>query len=85
VIDQDELRQAFLGLAIEVPAPYELAGVSFHGFSSPLSWVAFLADNPEIETPLACEGWGATPFEALQALRSHMREEHPEQFGAIRP
>jgi hypothetical protein len=83
MIDQDELRQAFLALAVEVPEPHELAGVTFHGFASPLPWVAFL--SAENDAALACEGWGATPFDALAALRRHMREEHPEEFGAIRP
>jgi hypothetical protein len=85
MIDPDELRQAFLSLAVEVPEPHELGGVTFHGFSSPLSWVAFLSAAPDNDAALACEGWGATPFEALRALRRHMREEHPEEFGALRP
>ena len=29
------------------------------------------------------EGWGDTPFEALDDLRRHMREEHPEEFSEI--
>jgi hypothetical protein len=85
MIDPEKLRESFLRLAVEVPEPYELAGVTFHGFSSPMPWVAFLADNPEADAPLACEAWGASPFDALNALRSHMREEHPEEFGQIRP
>ena len=85
VIDQDELRQAFLALAVEVPEPHELAGVTFHGFASALPWVAFLNGDTGNDDALACEAWGGTPFEALQALRRHMREEHPDEFGAIRP
>jgi len=85
VIDQEELRDAFLALAVEVPEPHELGGVTFHGLSSPLPWVAFLGGDPDNEAVLSCEGWGATPFDALQALRNHMRQEHPEEFGALRP
>jgi hypothetical protein len=82
VIDQDELRQAFQALSAQVPEPYELAGVTFHGPEAHREWVAFLYSRDE-EKPMGCEGWGATPIEALDDLRRHMREEHPEEFGAI--
>ena len=82
MIDQNELREAFLALAAEVPEPYELAGVTFHGPEGHREWVAFLSSN-DVEKPMGCEGWGATPIEALNDLRRHMREEHPEEFGEI--
>jgi hypothetical protein len=82
VIDQDELRAAFLALAGAVPEPYHLAGVTFHRPEAQREWVAFLSSN-DPENPVGCEGWGAAPLEALSDLRRHMREEHPEEFSQI--
>ena len=82
MIDQDQLREAFLALAAEVPEPYELVGVTFHGPAAQDEWVAFLSSNNP-EKPMGCEGWGATPIEALNDLRRHIREEHPEEFSKI--
>ncbi len=79
VIDQDELRQAFLSLAAEIAEPYELAGVTFHGPQAHREWVAFLSSN-DADEPGDCEGWGDTPLEALDDLRRHMRGEHPSRL-----
>ena len=84
MIDQGELREAFLALlAAEVTEPYELTGVTFHGPGGHREWVAFLTSNDD-EKPMGCEGWGATPVEALNDLRRHMRDEHPDEFSDIR-
>jgi hypothetical protein len=82
VIDHEELRRAFVELASEIQQPYELAGVTFHGPEAHREWVAFLTSN-DPDKPMGCEGWGATPIEALQDLRRHMRTEHPEEFGEV--
>jgi hypothetical protein len=64
------------------PEPFELGRVTFHGPEGDREWVAFLLTNDD-EKPIGCEGWGATPVEALDDLRQHMRDEHPEEFGGI--
>ena len=82
MIDPAELRNAFLALSSEMPEPFELVGVTYHGPEGHRDWVAFLRSDDD-ERPMGCEGWGDTPFGALQDLRSHMRTEHPKEFGAI--
>lgn len=82
MIDPAELRAAFLALSGQVPKPYELVGVTYHGPDGDRDWVAFVRSNDDAR-PMSCEGWGGTPIEALEDLRLHMRTEHPNEFGAI--
>jgi hypothetical protein len=80
VIDQKQLREAFLALAGQVPEPYNLVGVTYGGPGGRGEWVASLH---RVDDDTWCEGWGDSPIDALVDLRSHMRQEHPEVFGEI--
>ena len=80
MIDQNQLREAFLALAEQVSEPYSLVGVTFGGPGGRGAWVASLHRTDDDSW---CEGWGDTPIEALADLRNHMRQEHPEVFGEI--
>lgn len=73
VIDQGELREAFMALASQVPEPYELAGVTYHGPEAGCEWIAFLLDKAAGTTG-GPEGCGATPLAALADLHSHLSE-----------
>lgn len=82
MIDPAELRTAFLALSAEMPEPFELVGVTFYGPEGHRDWEAVSRSGDE-ENPMTCEGWGDTPYEALKELRTHLRSEHPDEFGAI--
>jgi hypothetical protein len=71
VIDPGKLREAFMALSAEIPEPYELAGVTYHGPEAHQEWVAFLVNNEEGRAG-GPEGWGDTPFAALSNLRSRL-------------
>lgn len=73
VINQKELHQAFQDLAAVIPDPFELAGVTYHGPDAHRDWVAFVL-NRETGVASGPEGWGNTPLEALDDLRSRLSE-----------
>jgi hypothetical protein len=74
VIDQEELAAAFAATADEMPKKFRLTGVTFHGPTAHREWVAVAMR--EGHATAECEGWGDTPFEALDELLRHVREGH---------
>ena len=80
MIDPVQLRDAFAALSSRIPQPYDLVGVTFNGRDGRGEWVASLH---KVDDDTWCEGWGDTPTEALDDLRRHMRQEHPEVFSEI--
>ena len=80
MIDQAQLREAFVALSAQVPEPYELVGVTFQERDGRGTWVASVHRTDD---DTWCEGWADTPTDALDDLRRHLRQEHPETFGEI--
>jgi hypothetical protein len=74
VIDQEELRAAFAATADEMPKKFQLTGLTFHGPTAHREWVALAMR--EGHATAECEAWGDSPFEALDELLRHVREEH---------
>jgi hypothetical protein len=72
-IDPVELDNAFTALEAEIPEPWELNGVVYHGPNHPCPWIAFLWNNKTGETG-GPEGCGETPLEALADLRARLGE-----------
>lgn len=64
--DETDLLRAWDEVKVQVPAPFELAGVTFHGGDDPPRWVAFTYS--EATSSFGEEGVGATPIEALWEL-----------------
>lgn len=73
----EQLAEAFRAVASEVPHPWELAGVTYHGESAASEWVAFLY-NTETGATGGPEGWGSSPLVALDDLRSKLGEVRSE-------
>ena len=80
MIDQAQLRKAFVTLSAQVSEPYQLVGVTFQERDGRGSWVATVH---RVDDDTWCEGWGDRPTDALDDLRRHLRQEHPETFGEI--
>lgn len=80
MIDQAQLRKAFVTLSAQVSEPYQLVGVTFQERDGRGSWVATVH---RVDDDTWCEGWGDLPTDALDDLRRHLRQEHPETFGEI--
>lgn len=68
---EDDLRAAWATVASEVPEPFELSGVTFHGSEDPPRWVAFVYS--EDLRQFAEEGVGSSPIDALLDLRDALR------------
>lgn len=68
---EDDLSSTWAAVAQEVPEPFQLTGVTFHGSESPPRWVAFIYS--EGLRQFADEGDGSTPIEALLDLRDALR------------
>lgn len=66
----DDLAHAFAELSRQVPEPWELTGVTYHGRDR--GWVAFVYNNATYE--FGPEGVGGTAFEALADLRPQLSE-----------
>lgn len=71
VIDPDRLRTTYDEAAAKLPPDLELVGVTYHGPQHDPNWVALATASDGT----ACEGGGATPFQALTDLVRHVEDE----------